>query len=376
MKKYKHGPQKKIICPHCFESSSLWSIQFQDNAGKVYPPYRPFLSRLRRIPPRYAIGPNGMVLRDKICPNPICRGKLPYTAGEQEDLIIGLIGAKYSGKSHFVATLLERLEGPVGYAFGASLLHIDDETVTRRRQEFQEPLRNGFELRVTDPYAPPLLYNLTIAQGNHEGNRSVTLAFCDTAGENFDTQDDVTQKTKYLSCAAGLIFLIDPLQTREVRQALPSTVRLPPLEEMAEPNVILGRVIPELTKRGLINISKNRKLTTPVAVAFTKCDILRDAGLIDSHCLWNQDIHHEGYYDLSLHNDVNGMFSEYVRQWSPAAWNTISTHFADFAFFGLTATGCSSDQNGRYPRIAPWRVEDPLLWLLYRLGVIPGRDGR
>jgi len=290
------------------------------------------------------------------------------------DVIIGLVGAKFSGKSHFVATLLDRLEGPVGRAFAASLLHIDDATVTRRMREFQEPLCHGLELPVTDPDAPPLLYNLTVAAPGHRGGyRRVTLVLCDTAGENFDKQDDITERTKFLSCASGLIFLVDPLQTTVVRQVLPATVKRP--AQMTAPNVILGRVMQELSKRGLIDVisrGRKRKLAMPVAVAFAKCDTLRDARIIDSHCLWSQDIRHESRYDLSLHNDVSGMFSEYMHQWDLTAWNTIRTHFERFAFFGVSATGCASDEQGRYARIAPWRVEDPLLWLLYQLGVISG----
>jgi Double-GTPase 2 len=376
MNKYKQGPPKEIICPHprCFERFPLWDIRFRDSTGKVYAPHRPLLARLQRVPPMFANGPHGEQLFDKVCPR--CGGSLPYTAGEQTDVIIGLVGAKFSGKSHFVATLLDRLEGPVGRAFDASLLHVDDATVTRRTREFQEPLRHGLELPVTDPDAPPLLYNFTV-QGNRGGYRHVTLVLCDTAGENFDKQDDVTERTRFLSCASGLIFLVDPLQTTPVRQVLPTTVKFP--QQMTAPNVILGRVVQELTKRGSIDVAsrgRKRKLAMPVAAAFTKCDTLRDTCVIDPHCLWSQDIHHEGRYDLSLHHDVHGMFSEYMNQWDLAVWNTIRTHFATFAFFGVSATGCSSDEKGRYARIAPWRVEDPLLWLLYQLGIIPGSADR
>jgi hypothetical protein len=372
MQRYRPGPPKDIICPHvrCFERFPLWDIRFRDGTGHIHAPHRPFFARLRRVPPMCATGAPGEQLCDKVCPR--CEGRLPYQAGEQPDVIIGLVGAKFSGKSHFVASLLDRLEGPVGKAFDASLLHIDDTTVTRRMREFQEPLRNSLELPVTDPDAPPLLYSFTV-RGNRGGARHVTLVLCDTAGENFDRQDDVTERTKFLSCASGLIFLVDPLQTTPVRQVLPTTVKFP--RQMTAPNVILGRVVQELTKRGLIKVASRgrwRKLATPVAVAFAKCDTLRDAGLIDPHCLWSQDIHHERHYDLSLHHDVHGLFSEYMQQWDLAAWNTIRTHFATFAFFGVSATGCASDEKGRYARIAPWRVEDPLLWLLYQLGVIPG----
>ena len=114
MKKYKQGPPQEIICPHqrCFEPFPLWGIRFRDSTGHVYPPHRPRFARLQRVPPMFANGPHGEKLLDKVCPK--CEGRLPYTAGEQTALIIGLVGAKFSGKSHFVATLLDRLAGVYG----------------------------------------------------------------------------------------------------------------------------------------------------------------------------------------------------------------------------------------------------------------------
>ena len=43
-----------------------------------------------------------------------------------------------------------------------------------------------------------------------------------------------------------------------------------------------------------------------------------------------------------------------------------------YAFFGVSATGCASNKTTHlYPFVSPWRVEDPLMWLLAELGVIP-----
>ncbi len=43
------------------------------------------------------------------------------------------------------------------------------------------------------------------------------------------------------------------------------------------------------------------------------------------------------------------------------------------AFFGLSALGCNPDElNGTVPIVAPMRVEDPFLWLLYKNKFIPG----
>jgi len=65
------------------------------------------------------------------------------------------------------------------------------------------------------------------------------------------------------------------------------------------------------------------------------------------------------------------MMGEYVQRWSEPAYRIIRQKFSRFAFFGVSATGCASDgDTGRYRFVAPWRVEDPVLWLLAELGVI------
>jgi hypothetical protein len=172
----------------------------------------------------------------------------------------------------------------------------------------------------------------------------------------------------YLPVASGIVFMVDPLQMSEVRQLLPPTVRLHFLDPFDDPNAIIGRVLPEFENWGLV--VQGGRLSTPVAVVFTKCDVLRDHNLIDANRLWSTNKHHVGYFDREIHDDMSSMWGEYLQQWDARLYNLIEARFSRHAFFGVSATGCSSDRN-RYPFISPWRVEDPLLWLLAELGVLP-----
>ena len=112
-------------------------------------------------------------------------------------------------------------------------------------------------------------------------------------------------------------------------------------------------------------------METPLAVVLTKCDVLRQAELIEHNRLWHTGRGHVRYFDDDLHDDLSGMMAEYVQRWSPAAYHVVMRRFARRAFFGVSATGCAPDELGRYRFISPWRVEEPLLWLLAELGVIP-----
>lgn len=372
---YRAVVPKTVVCPRCFDefpTGQMLFTSFGDDAEAV-PGRFGLLDRLLKRPPQPPTNKQGQRLARKLCP--ACRQELPFTAGAQESMIIGLIGAKSSGKSHYVASLVKRVQEQVCHDLQAALIPMSDETQQRYQTEFYEPLfGNGLELPLTVGAPPPLVYDLTLSGRlwNEERNRAVTLTLYDTAGENFDRAETVRQMVKYLRVASGIIFLIDPLQVPAVRESLPSGVPLPDVDRMAGPEVIIGRVLQEL-EHGRV-VTGEGLLDTPIAVVLTKCDVLRDAGLIAENRLWNTDARHVGYFDTEANEDMIGMMGNYVRRWSPAAYNTVVRRFARHAFFGVSATGCAPDKRThRYRFISPWRIEDPLLWLLAEMGVIPKR---
>jgi hypothetical protein len=373
--RYQAGVPETIICPYCFEEFPVEQMLFDSYSGGEAMPgrYGPLERMLGRplTPPK---NKRGQWLTRKLCPkdpNHI----LPVTAGSQTSLVIGIIGAKFSGKSHYIASLIERLENQVGADLQTALLPVTDETRERYRREFYNPLfGKGLVLPLTVGTPPPLIYDLTLdgKLWGEKRNRAITLALYDTAGENLQDATTARQMVQYLRVASGLIFLVDPLQVPSVREALPPSVQPPPLDQDAAPNQIMANVL-QLLENGAV-LNSNAPLSIPVAVALTKCDVLRDAGLIDTNRLWNMDKRHIGYFDVEAHEDMSGMMGEYVQRWSMAAHSTVQRRFSRHAFFGLSATGCAPDPHtGRYKFISPWRVEDPLLWLLAELGVIPAR---
>jgi len=367
---YRTGTPKEIVCPHCFHSFPVAAMLYTEfgNAGSepVQGRYS-WLDKMLRRPPRAPFNGQGRRMTRKLCPS--CKADLPFTAGTQESLVIGLVGAKYSGKSSYVATLIHQLETRIGSDFQACLLPVADWTPERYKTHYYEPLfKDNLELRA-NPDSKPLIYDLSL-DGRPWGEkhpRSVTLALYDTAGENFDDADKVRQMVAYLRVASGIIFLVDPLQAAKVAESLPPHVPKPP--GMTEPNVIISNVLREL-ENGKVIADSASQVNIPVAVVLNKCDVLRDVGLMEVNRLWCTERRHIGYFDMEAHNDMAGMMGEYVQRWSPAAYNSVRQRFLRHAFFGVSATGCASD-SGRYRYISPWRVEDPLLWLLAELGAVP-----
>lgn len=85
----------------------------------------------------------------------------PLRAATQPSLVVGVIGAKFSGKSHYIAALIDRLAGQVGSDLQADLIPVTDETAERYRREMYDPLFGGrLALQATTGTPPPLIYDL------------------------------------------------------------------------------------------------------------------------------------------------------------------------------------------------------------------------
>lgn len=383
VRKYQAGVPKTIVCPNCFAEFPVEQMLFTDSgdgSGKRLPGEWSLIDKAKGLPPRPPMGDKGKKLVFKVCPK--CDKSLPFSAGDQVSLMVGLIGAKSSGKSHYIASLVHRLEGEVGREFSASLIPSSDDTTNRYKHEFYDPLfKNRIKIPPTVGTPPPLIYDFSLderiwnPQQKAPGRRGITLALFDTAGENLDRAENARKTVTYLQASSGIIFLIDPLQISELREQLPQGIPVPDQDTTADPQIVIGNVVNLLRQYEAENAratTASDRLATPVAVVLTKCDVLRDLGTLEANRAWHRERTPARYYDSDLHEDTSGMIEEWVQVWSPATYNIVRDQFSHHAFFGVSATGASLI-GAQYPRVAPWRVEDPLLWLLAELGVIPQR---
>jgi hypothetical protein len=70
---------------------------------------------------------------------------------------------------------------------------------------------------------------------------------------------------------------------------------------------------------------------------------------------------------------VSTDIANYMADWiNPNFCNIIETGFAAYEYFGVSSLG-EQPQNDHLSRVSPLRVEDPFLWLLYKLGLINGK---
>lgn len=385
---------RKQVCPYCFEEYRIRETPFRcaSPTGRCTPEVDEIRKRLWEdaIPMGRVLEPTGRLVHEMRCPTcsqisrkrlcPHCHMELPHTTGKFDNLIFAVIGAKESGKSHYIAVLIDQLRKNVGPGMDMLLEPLDDTTVKRYRETFHDPLfRDGKVIHGTVSALAdrkvqiPLVYSLTFGGRGPFGGRhiakAVTLVFFDTAGEDLDDENTMAMVNKYIYRSDGIILLLDPLQLPWVRDQLGAGTPLP--SENTETGDIITRV-----SRLILNgrdLAPDAMVPTPLAVAFSKFDAVEP--LVDLQLQLNAEPHHNGAYDVADFTAVDAEMRSLLAQWdSDLIPHQVKTRFKRFGFFGLSALGCNPHGDQKVPLLLPRRVEDPFLWLLYRHGLIPAAD--
>ncbi|GAA4241892.1 hypothetical protein GCM10022254_72560 [Actinomadura meridiana] len=326
----------------------------------------------------------GLPTGNRACPD--CHNPLPSAYCDSPGRIVALVGAKNAGKSTYIAVLLHELMNRVGTELDASLVACDDRTIERYKRDFARPLLEERRLLPTTTSATtgprePLVYLLTrtrhgrFARGRFARTRndSLALVLFDTAGEDLRSREVTDLHLRYLEAADAIIFLVDPLELPGARTGVRDAVPAPHGagdDPDSEPLNIIARVTDTLRQRH--GTRPGEPLPVPVAVALTKIDVLRP-GLLDQSAL-HRSRSGVGVLDLDDRDAVNEQVRALLHDWQAGQLDTyLGQQYADHALFGLSALGGVPD-DGRVGAggVRPYRAEDPLLWLLYRFGMLDG----
>jgi GTPase SAR1 family protein len=299
----------------------------------------------------------------RVCPE--CHNPLPAAYGDTPGRIVALVGAKNAGKSTYIAVLLHELMNRVGTELDASLVACDDRTIDRYKRDFARPLFDERRLLPTTASAAtsprePLVYLLTRTRTGRTGRErttALTLVLFDTAGEDLRSRDVTDLHLRYLEAADAIIFLVDPHE----------------LPGGADPDSDPIDVIARVTELVQARRGTRGRLEVPAAVALTKIDALRPA--VTRQSVLQRIRERPGALDLddreAVHEQVRALLHD--RQAGQLDLY-LSQRYAEYALFGLSALGgVPSDGRVGTGGVRPHRVEDPLLWLLYRFGMLDGR---
>jgi len=390
-----------LACPYCYETFTARQILFRchgrssrggdpcklrrdellerrwGNTRDVGPVFRP--DGWAKGKANAAACPDcGGVTNYRICP--LCHSQLPVQFGMVSSKMIGMAGAKDSGKTVYMTVLLHELRNRVGAEYNAAIMGADDDTLARFTQNYENVLYADSQMLLTtlgagqnDGRVDPLVFRFTSTQDGLGGGKTEQrlMSFFDTAGEDFQSQDSVDVNTRYLACAEGILLLLDPLQMTGARRlAAPGTPLPGTGPEYQSPEAILTRVTNLLlsqNKRGKSEIDK------PIAVVFTKIDTLWHT--FDEHSPLRAAPPREGRFNTGDSLDVHEQIRDLLHSWEGSQIDQIlRQHYPRrHRFFGVSALGGAPtpDQRVAASGIQPYRVADPLLWLLSDFGAVP-----
>jgi GTPase SAR1 family protein len=384
------------VCPFCFQRidpSRLWYQclgRGNTECKKEADEERKRLTKSTRetfptfAPPDKVTGPAscpecGGRTNLRACPK--CHTALPSDFADSKSPMIGLVGSKGSGKTVLMTVLVKQLKDVVGKRYDAAVrLATDNPDGHQGLSDYQAnreaPL---YKERVLPPttnqlaargHAAPLLlrWQQETSRLGRASVRSTLLSFIDTAGE--DLNDVTTTFTlKYLSVCDGLIVVLDPFALPGARARL----NLPGAAINADDDAPLD-VVNNITEMLKVdhNVKRNRKITLPVAVVFTKIDAFFPA--LDRTNPIMTGAPRVAAYGNADGQAVHEHMLALLHEWNAQDIDThMRLNYTDFRYFGVSALGAEPDYETKTVAaggVRPHRVEDPVLWLLAKSGTV------
>lgn len=391
-----------VACPYCYHEIQQSRLAFQclgrgvpGNARRctrarddvrvrhtgVADPMLPVFTATSRNPLRPA--------REAPCPHcsgrtnvracPICHTPLSMTFAESTSPLIGMIGGKGAGKTVYTAVLHHELRTSVRRRFQADIRLAGGQQggtgsarqwlETNEEQLFTDGKLFGQTTSARDGVRAPVVIEWRQPRrrlGVQEVFDTTVLSFYDAAGEDLTNLDRVRDQA-YLGVAGGLILLLDPWQLPGAmdRIDVPADV----VREAAPPLEVLGLITETL--RQSHGVKAKHTVPIPLAVVFAKMDAFFPV-LGAEHPLLRPATAVGGYDDTAgqdTHEHVRAMLHEYG---ADDIDSLLLANYTTFRYFAVSALGAAPD----YARavvddagVRPFRVEEPLLWLLARLGV-------
>ena len=402
--------QKKfpIVCPHCFNKFSPDGVMFraahdkeEDEQYCLQEDVRlnRYLEKFglegseemeavldpRQFPEENKKYVDGVLisLRDKynvetskrLCP--YCHNDLPYSAGRAPSNIIAIIGASQVGKSVYMASLIHTLENVTAHNFEAACLPINSETSRRFRSQYMDPLfaQNVLiESTQKEKKQEPFIYQFKFKDPD---KAPLSLVFFDVAGEGMVEEEYLELYANHIKNAEGILFLVDPLQLSTIRNKMLLSQKdvggdfTSQYQESRDVVVTLAQ--------NFIGKEEDGRTSIPTAIVVTKSDMLdvlaeEDGEYVKPNSNLFQNYVHKGQFNLSEYENINGEVKRFIEKVDMAFLDAVEVHFKNVSYFAVSSLG-QNPVGGRLEGvIQPMRVDEPFLWLLYKLGYIAGSE--
>lgn len=397
------------VCPFCFNKHPMSNVMFRCQGRRICDVHAPDVemsrymgldapidgpayfsaggSRVRKGMPQSAQCPHCHTESfQRVCPD--CHNLLPDTIDTDDELIIALIGTRGSGKSNYIGVLIHELRKKIMLGFNGTFRFMTDEDKKTYDENFGSYLypSSGRRTLISQTQTTfgrklvaqhrPVLGSIRLEENSSIKKKicAVTLVFFDTAGEDFESSESLDLVSRYLEYSDGIILLVDPLAQPEITQNIDTKIvqhsSSVEIGDVSSPADVLDRVIKIIMNRR--GISNNDKISTPLAVAYSKLDAFQS--LLPPGCTLSQPSPHvkNGSFILNDAYNVHEEIKALLDAWgSSDLLGGVRSSFTNFNYFSFSALGRPPKSDGTIDKPIPNRIEDALLWILSLNRVIP-----
>ncbi|GAB19905.1 hypothetical protein GOEFS_096_00820 [Gordonia effusa NBRC 100432] len=304
----------------------------------------------------------------EVCPT--CHYELPLNWRLGVATCVTMAGARYTGKTVFIAVLIKQLQKHAEL-LGREVVPANDQTYRRYRDEYEGPLFDQRGIVQPTPRASlagsyqhePLIFNLGLW-----GDVRRFLVIRDVAGEDLESADIGGPPWQFFSLADAVIFLFDPMRVSEIadqlRDLVPESAQVggDPREVLRTVMRLIGHGNPKLAVvlskfdalQALSGVSSSRwaRMMSHPGAAFN-----RDPGLL-GHAYDDED-------GLLLNAEVQSLLQRLdAGPLLTRVENYMTGHQYEHRFFAVSALGETPEGEKLHRSgISPFRCADPVRWV-------------
>lgn len=295
---------------------------------------------------------------------------------KEKGYIISIIGARSSGKTNYITTLINELFhyghclGNIGTTASAVANKPENNTQERYERDFFNIMYKNSkcppQTDINDPKNRiPLIYEL-----GQQGKSPIYLVFYDTAGENFANPKNIASNVKFLNQSDAVIFLLDTFSIPYVHDKLKSQMGLSDIE--LKYDKIITNLITHF-EEGDTSV-RDAHYKKPMALVFSKIDaILKNEELFQNTAIPGMSLERNSSFldgsgvNLSDIDSVSDGIRAGLNSWNEQNFiNQMENHYKNVKYFGISALGGMPDRTGSINNLRPYRVLDPLVWILHQ----------
>lgn len=402
--------KKRILCPYCFKHFYNVDVEYQCDNTDVDVNMRPFCptspdekfnnhwgfpvesghifrkkslaSALFGAAPEL---PNcdvcGAEVKKFVCPH--CHNWLPSEMIAEGAEIVSIIGAPDSGKTVYFISLIHELINK-GYKLGLTTIPKDEGPEKDKKTSiiYKEKSEALFDMNSlpakTEPLGEnersiPLIFSLTFKLSKSKlPKKTIYLVFYDTAGEMFQDKEDMNM-AKYLEESSGIILLLDPYTIKPMRKTIENVVDVSAKAASSDEHHVLQRLLDYVS-----DVSKLKD--KPLALTFSKIDAfikgLEASGKsipgidLESNSSFLKTGRFSQAHVDAIDSTLLGALNEYCDGLGQRLRTTAESAFQEenVKMFAVSSLGCNPNEYGALEEVKPYRVLDPLIWVLYRMG--------